>query len=192
VHRPVIGFDAVMHSGLWLTTPGRTMLDVAHAMPDDDLVVIGDHVARIRGGVQDLWDEIDRCPRHRQRRRVRWALRRVRVGVDSPQETRLRLAIVRCGLPEPMVDVPVRDAGGGWIGQADVGYRRARVAIQYEGDVHRSTPRRWRQDIARDEAFVEVGWRVLRATADDVRWPSAFCRRLAAALAAARCDVADS
>jgi hypothetical protein len=191
VHRPVLGFHAVMHGGLWLTTEGRTLLDVARALPDDDLVVIGDHFARTPAGVQRLWDEVDGCPRHRQLRRVRRALRRVRPGVDSPQETRLRLAIVRCGLPEPVVDVPVRDAGGGWIGQADLGYRRARIAIQYEGDVHRSTPRRWRQDIARDESFADVGWRVLRATADDVRWPYAFCRRLAAALAAAGCDVAD-
>ena len=192
VHRPVLGFGSVPHRGLRLTTPGRTLLDVARALPDDELVVIGDHFARTGPGVRSLWCAVENCPRHPQHRRVMRVLGRVRVGVDSPQETRLRLVIVRCGLPEPMVDVPVRDSAGGWIGQADLGYPRARVAIQDEGDVHRSTPRRWRQDIARDEAFVAVGWRVLRATAEDVRRPRTFCQRLAHALAAAGCDVSDA
>jgi hypothetical protein len=108
----------------------------------------------------------------------------LRPGVDSPQETRLRLIIVRAGLPEPDVNVPVFDAAGEWIGSPDLGYGAYRIALQYEGDVHRSNPRRWRQDIARDEAFADAGWLVLRTTADDVARPSRFLHRLTRALVA--------
>jgi hypothetical protein len=106
------------------------------------------------------------------------ALGRARDGVDSPQETRLRLGIVAYGLPEPDVAVVVRDRHGEWLGVVELGYRKRRVLIQYEGDLHRTSRRRWRQDIARDEAYIAEGWRVLRATADDVDRPARFCHRL--------------
>lgn len=53
-------------------------------------------------------------------------------------ETRTRLLLVFAGLPCPETNVPVFDDHGQWIGRPDLAYRRLRLAIQYEGDVHRT------------------------------------------------------
>lgn len=181
VHRTRLPLDRELVAGIVTTSAGRTMLDLAGGMHDDELVVVGDHLARWYGGVATLTADVVGVARHPGAARVRRALARVREGVDSPQESRLRLAIVRFGLPEPEVNVTVLDQAGEWLGQADLAYLRHRVAMQYEGDVHRSR-RRWRQDVARDEAYRAEGWQVLRATADDVLRPRRFCLRLEQAL----------
>lgn len=182
MHRSGIPFEACLRGGLRVTSPGRTLLDVAPGLTDDELVVAADHLARIGGSVASLRREVEATARHRAARRVLRALERARDGVDSPQETRLRLGIVASGLPEPDVALVVRDRHGEWLGVVELGYREQRVLIQYEGDAHRTNPRRWRQDIARDEAYLAEGWRLLRATADDVERPARFCHRLQQAL----------
>lgn len=50
----------------------------------------------------------------------------------------------------------------------DMTYPEARIAIEYDGDVHRTDPRTWRRDIARKQRLEELGWRVIVVTADDV------------------------
>lgn len=109
------------------------------------------------------------------------ALGLARVGVGSPAETRLRLLIVRAGMPEPVVDHPVT-VGGGRVWHPDLAFPAARVAIEYEGDGHRERAR-WRRDIARREAFEDAGWRVVRVTAEDLDDPSRLIERLSRLLA---------
>jgi hypothetical protein len=89
---------------------------------------------------------------------------------------------VDAGLPEPEVNRPRFDAVGGWLGSPDLGYEEYQVAAQFEGDVHRTSRTQWRKDIARDEAFRDAGWLVLRATGDDVARPGRFLHRLTRAL----------
>jgi hypothetical protein len=182
VHRSAVPLVPVSVHGVSITAPGRTLLDMAALVTRDELVVVGDHLVRRAGSVDALAAEVLALTTHPGRRRAASALPLVRLGVDSPQETRLRLAIVRFGLPEPQVALTVLDRAGEWLGEADLGYRWARVAIQYDGDIHRTSRRRWRQDIARDEAYRAEGWRVLRATGDDVDRPRRFCTRLEQAL----------
>lgn len=95
--------------------------------------------------------------------RMRAALTAAREDVDSPRETRLRLSIVAAGLPEPEVHptIPV----GGYAVHPDLGYPDLRIAIEYEGDEHRTDPQRWAQDIERYEILQQLGWIVLRVTA---------------------------
>jgi len=46
----------------------------------------------------------------------------VRIGVDSPLETRLRLLIVLAGLPEPKVNHQLRDQHGDVVMRFDLSY----------------------------------------------------------------------
>lgn len=96
-----------------------------------------------------------------------WALPRARRPVDSPQETVLRLGLVAAGLPEPTVQPPVATVAG--IRHPDLGYLDDRVLLEYLGDVHRTDPRTWRQDLVRVQLFEDAGYRVLLVGADDVR-----------------------
>lgn len=102
-----------------------------------------------------------------------WALERVRSPVDSSKETFLRLGLVEAGLPEPDVQVPVVTAGG--LKHADLGYPDARVLIEYQGDEHRTSRRRWLDDLTRRQLFEDAGYLVIEVGADDM-YPD--CRAL--------------
>ena len=98
--------------------------------------------------------------------RARSALRDVRVGAESPMETRLRLLLMRSGLPEPQLNPAV--TAGGRVLHPDILYPAWRVAIEYEGDHHRTDDRQWRDDILRAEWFAHGGWHVVRVTKHDL------------------------
>ncbi|MBN9612801.1 MAG: hypothetical protein J0H64_04975 [Actinobacteria bacterium] len=105
----------------------------------------------------------------------------LRSPVDSPPETLLRLLIVDAGLPEPMVNCPVRV--GGRVLHADLGYPQLKIAIEYEGGYHFDGGHtQARRDVHRWEAMHDAKWRVLRVTALDLQDPRAFLARLAAAI----------
>ena len=100
--------------------------------------------------------------------RLREALPMIRVGPLSRRESLLRQRIIRAGLPEPEVAFVIRDARlAGFEPTVDLAYPAYRVAIEYEGDHHRS-PDQFRRDIARYERLQDVGWIVIRASAIDV------------------------
>ncbi|MEP6843059.1 MAG: hypothetical protein ABJA11_06030 [Pseudolysinimonas sp.] len=109
--------------------------------------------------------------------RAIWALDRIRSGVDSLTETELRLLLVRHRLPEPTVDceIPVAD---GLILHADLGYANTKIALEYEGDEHRTNRKRWMRDIRRRELMEDAGWRVIRVVQADLDDPAALVARI--------------
>lgn len=142
-----------------------------------ELVVAGDHLVtgprtgRGRRGLarvtieelQAVLREHQRSPGHAP---ARWALSRIRCGVDSRRETFLRLLLVDGGLPEPAVDVPVATAIG--LLHADLGYPELKIALEYEGDGHRTDREQWQYDVRRREAMEAAGWTVIRVVAADL------------------------
>lgn len=154
--------------GLPVTTPGRTWADLAGELGRDDLAILGDAILRNgRTTCADLAAELDRVRRRRGIRLARRVLPLLESRVDSPMETRVRLLILDAGLPRPVVNRPVVDSAGGWIACPDLQYPQFRVAIEYEGEHHR-TPAQQRKDIRRDEQYREEGWILIKVTYADV------------------------
>jgi hypothetical protein len=163
-----------------LTLPGdiRVLLP-EHAwvqLPGDvqprELVVAADALMRRHGGVCRP-DQLDRAvadlrPGTRGVRRLRAALERARPGTDSCMETRLRWVLVEAGLPCPAVNQLVRAPDGTVVALPDLSYPAHRVAVEYDGDVHRTHRATWRRDITRRQELEAHGWRVVTCTADDV------------------------
>ena len=118
VHRMKLFTDEVTTvDGIPVTTPERTWLDMAELLSVDELVVMGDSCVRMPRAefedrdmplcsLADLQRMIDRHKGKRGLRKAKEAIKFIRVGADSPQETLLRLAMVRAGLPEPELNVP--------------------------------------------------------------------------------------
>lgn len=100
-------------------------------------------------------------------RTVRDALALAREGVESPKETETRLLLVDGGLPEPSVQHEVRD-GGRFIARVDLAYPQLKIAIEYEGDGHRTDKAQWRIDIQRQRELEGLGWIVIRLTESDL------------------------
>lgn len=150
--------------------PGRT---VGHEW----LVAAGDFLVtgpRVGGGgrgaplctIEDLRTAVDRRRGTRGVRALERALVDVRGPVDSPRETLLRLGLVAHGLPEPEVQLPVLTRAG--IRHADLGYRRARLLLEYQGDEHRLSRKRWLADLTRIQLLQDAGYRVMLVGADDL------------------------
>jgi hypothetical protein len=162
--------DVVVGARLSCTSPLRTWFDLACILSLDDLVIAGDFLVRRRDALTTLGALDDYLAGKRGRMGYRRAMRArslIRANTDSPKETELRLLLVRRGLPEPGINVPLLDGNGGWIQDPDLSYAREKVAIQYDGG-HHADPAQRRSDIFRDEAARDAGWRVVVLTQKDL------------------------
>lgn len=160
-----------------------------------ELVVLGDAIVsaaanypgrRIRGplaSLDALREQVDAWVGRSGAAALRAALSQIRVGVESPRETDMRLLIVAAGMPEPEVQVEVFDPVTGLLlGRADLAHREQRVVEEYEGDGHRSKEQ-WDRDIQKYRDFERVGLHVVRATNRDfVPSPDRWLADLAATL----------
>lgn len=175
--------------------PAHVWLQLATMLDHGDLVAVGDRwVTAQRDGaarrppvttLDELHAVVGAAAGGRGVARARAALRAVRVGPESRMETQLRLLLVRSGLPEPLVNPPVHIEGRDY--HPDLAYPDERVVIEYQGEEHRSDPRRWRDDMRRRERFESAGHRVIEAHAGDVfAEPEAFLARVCHVLAQRR------
>jgi hypothetical protein len=132
-----------------------------------DLVIFGD--AGVRRGWVTPQQLVARAGHATGRgsRLVARAAGLVRRRVDSPMETRLRLLLVLAGLPEPEVNEPITDMNG-WLATPDLSYPSLRIALEYDGDHHRTDRRQWSGDKRRRRLVRDLDWEVLECTADDV------------------------
>ncbi|WP_460936142.1 hypothetical protein [Phycicoccus ginsengisoli] len=160
-------------SGLRVVSAVDTWVDLGDRLGVEDLVVVGDWVARRAGTSELLARALARRGPVRVVRRLREALRWVRVGADSPMETRARLVFVRHALPEPELNVEVMAAdGSGFLCRSDFLWRRARVIGEYQGEHHFTSFRRGDDDISRRLLAEDDGWKYLEITKSDLSNPA--------------------
>lgn len=173
--------------GLRATSPARTAFDLASRYPLGRAVAAIDALARAtRLTMAEVQLLADRHPGHRNIRQARKALTLVDAGAESPRETWLRLLVIEAGYPRPQTQIPIRGPYGELVGIVDMGWRELRLALEYEGDHHRTNRRVFNNDIARYEAMTtDLDWIVIRVTGQDT--PGGILGRLAAAWARRAC-----
>lgn len=169
-HRARFGTVRMSHSrGVPISHPADTFVALGTVLTVDELVIAGDALVGWLGWL--TIDELSAAVRRRRRIRgivkLRAALAEIRTGSRSPGETRTRLALVRHGLPEPVLNHDVV-VDGRWIACVDLAYPQARVAIEYESDLHRTDARTFKKDLTRGEHLKDVDWWLVRSTADDL------------------------
>jgi very-short-patch-repair endonuclease len=172
-------------NGMQVTSPLRTALDLARHHPLDPAVTTIDALLR---ATRTTVAEVELlAARHRGRKgicRVRTALELVDPGAESPRETWLRLLLVRAGFPRLETQLPVIDEFGQTVARVDMGWRDLKIAIEYDGDHHWTNRRQLANDIRRTKLLKELGWVVIRVTAEDA--PGTILRRIESALARRR------
>lgn len=126
-----------------------------------DLVVVGDWLVRRRGISPTQLVRACERSRHKDARKALAAARFVRRDVDSPMETRLRMLLVLAGLPEPEVNLTVRDEEGEVVRKYDLSYPLARVAVEYNGKLHVEVVENWEHDLERRADMDEDAWRLI-------------------------------
>ena len=185
VHRArLAGPDVLRRCGVPTTTPEATALDLAGRLEGDHAVVAVDRV--LSTGLVDLVPLRARAAqatgRGSARARAVCALADERS--ESPQETRLRLLVVRSGLPAPVPQFSVR-VDGRFVARVDLAWPDQRVAVEYDGRWH-AEPGQFARDRQRLNRLQAAGWRVVFVTAEDLHRPHELLARIEQALASAR------
>jgi hypothetical protein len=168
--------------GMPVTTPTRTVLDLGCWYPMTSAVAAIDSLARateIKAADVELLAQ--RYPGRRGIARARLAITLFDAGAQSPKETWLRLVLINAGLPRPQTQIPVRDETGNAIAYLDMGWEDVKVAVEYDGDQHRSDRYQYNWDVRRSEILHRLGWTVIRVVAADR--PADIVRRVKSALA---------
>jgi hypothetical protein len=174
--------EICIKSGMRVTTPARTALDLACRFPTDAAVAAIDALARVtRLKMADVELLADRYRGRHGLPKARETLDLVDAGAESPRETWLRLIFIRNEFPRPTTQIPVYDEYGGLVAELDMGWEDIKVAAEYEGDHHRSDPDVFNKGIRRHDDLTELGWLVVRVTKRDTE--GAVIGRVAAAFA---------
>ena len=178
----IVDDEVAVINGFLVTTPARTALDIACRYPLGKAVAAIDALARATHlKMADVELLADRYKGRRGIRKARTVLDLVDPGAESPQETWLRLLVIRNGFPRPQTQIPVHDEYGVLVAVLDMGWEDIKVAADYEGDHHRTDRRRFNRDIRRHEDVTELGWIDVRVTSQDTE--GGIVQRLAAAFA---------
>ena len=165
-----------------VTSPARTALDLGCWYPTMTAVAAIDALARATDvKAADIEVLTQRYPGRRGIARARRAVGFFDAGAESPKESWLRVVLMKAGLPRPQTQIPVRGEFGELIAYLDMGWEDVKVAIEYDGDQHRSDRRQYTWDIRRLEMVECLGWIVIRVVAADK--PTDIIRRVRAALA---------
>lgn len=152
--------------GIPVTTPARTAVDLACWYPTMVAVPALDALARAtKFSVSDTQLLMQRYRGRRGIRRAAVSLELLDAGAESPKESWLRLILIRAGLPRPTTQIRVYDAATDMTAYLDMGWAELKVAVEYDGDHHRSDPLQWRYDAKRHEMLQRRGWIVIRVLA---------------------------
>ena len=167
--------------GFPVAPPVETWIQLGAVLALDDLIVAADGLLRRKRPLatfEGMALAVSTAYRRPGLRTLRAALEEVRPGTDSPQESRARLIITRAGLPEPVIGFAVHDGKGDFVGTPDLFYPKHRIALEYEGDGHRTDAQAFNDDIERAELFQEAGCRYVRITRDHVNQPHRLVARV--------------
>jgi very-short-patch-repair endonuclease len=165
--------------GLAVTTPERTAFDIGRREPHRVAVARLDALARVTGFKRDgVMSVVDRHAGARGLRNLETALELVDAGAQPPRETYLRLLLIEAGLPRPQTQIPVMTDEDTYY--LDMGWKDCMVAVEYDGEHHRTDSLQYRNDIRRLEALERMGWIVIRVVAGD--HPAVILRRVRSAL----------
>lgn len=167
--------------GTRVSTPATAWYECRTVLSVRALVILGDHMVGV--GRLTTLEQLSTTIRAGDRDvvRARAAVERIRIGAESPTETSIRLAVVDAGFPEPELNVDVHASDGRFIGRADMAWPELRIALEYDGDHHRTDRRAFHNDRRRANDFTVEGWAVIRTTSVDLSHPARFLGQLRSA-----------
>ena len=172
-------------NGLPVTSLARTAFDLARQLPTAEAVARLDALMRATPfSSEDVMVLAKRYAGARGLRKLRTSLPLVDPGAASPRETWLRLLLIDAGLPVPTTQIPVQ-ANWRLVAVLDMGWEEYKVAVEYDGDHHRTNRRQYARDQDRLLRLEELGWVVIRVIAEDK--PDDVVRRVRGALARREC-----
>jgi hypothetical protein len=156
-------------SGLWVTTPLRTLVDCAGLLAPDALVCALDAALHRRlVSPRDLRHAVEALQGRAYSITLRTAVELTDGRAESPPETLARLLLLPA-LPRLEPQVELFDPAGRLLARFDLGDREARLAVECDGKAAHAGEVMVAKDRRRDRRTEDYGWRTERVTWFELR-----------------------
>lgn len=171
--RRIDPLDATVRSGIPVTGPARTLLDLAEVLAERDM-----DAALAEAAIEDLADRaaLEAVIARSHGRRGAAILSRLLDDVEptrSALEREFRSLVRAHGLPRPVLNGRVNGY------EADAHWPDVRLVVEIDGYAYHGTRKAFEDDRERDAELQACGWRVVRITFRQLRRrPAAVAGRL--------------
>jgi hypothetical protein len=168
--------DCTIVEGIPATTVERTIFDLASVCsPFTVELAIDNALRRDLTTLDELGVMLRRVgKRGRKGTKLLRSLLAERDPLYAPTESERELMLLRLlrehGLPEPERQFSVHDNEGNFIARPDLVYRDLKIAMEYDSYQHHVGKHPHVRDNRRRNAMTGIGWAVLVATAEDLRY----------------------
>jgi very-short-patch-repair endonuclease len=157
--RTLTARDVTRHHGIPVTTPARTLLDLADVIDDRALArALNEARVQRRVGIEDVVDLLARSPGRRGAPRLHALIARPDAPTRSVFEDAFLAFTERHHLPRPEVNQHV--AGH----EVDMLWRRERLIVELDGQAYHDHARPFERDRDRDADLLAAGLPVVRVT----------------------------
>lgn len=155
--------DVVQHLGVPVTSPERTVLDLARYLPAYLGLATADAFAHRRlVDLDQLRARVEQFQGGRWIDRARRVLALADARAESFGESWLRLRIIEAGFPCPEPQVWIVDADGVGVYRLDLGWEELRIAVEYDGEeYHSGDDDRQHDEQRREDLAKRFDWEVL-------------------------------
>ncbi|WP_203177823.1 PDDEXK family nuclease, partial [Micromonospora parastrephiae] len=156
--------DPVLLAGVPCAPAARCAVDLARSLRRMDAMPLLDLCLRV-GACQpeELRVEVARHERLRGVCQARELVPRADPRAECRQESQLRLVLIDGGLPPPEPQLWVPDSNGVPLYRLDLGYRKRRVGVEYDGTSHLDRDH-LRHDRSRMNWLAANGWQMRHFT----------------------------
>jgi hypothetical protein len=152
--------DMMRRYGLPVTTPARTVIDLARTLPLAEGVVAADSAIRKRlTSVPELRAVLAAGPRRRGNTRAVLVAGLADGRSESALESIARVAFGQCGLPPP--DLQVWLPPGQPVGRVDFYWEKYQTIAEVDGAMKYEDPVRAKMQLHRDKLLREAGYEVV-------------------------------
>jgi hypothetical protein len=179
--------EIVVLGGHRVTSPARTLVDLARSGSFEEALVATDHALHHQRVSRDeLRASMDRAPRRKGMRSARQVVVFADGRAESAGESRSRLLIARQLLPVPDLQVAIRTRNGVVVAHSDFGWPQYRTVGEFDGFEKYSRSLRPGESVGdrihaekiREDLIRELGWNVVRWTWSELDEPEALAQRI--------------
>jgi hypothetical protein len=154
--------------GIRVTTPARTVVDLARVLPFMDAVVVADSAIRKLKASKEQMRRVLRACRHWPGATAADRVIDFSSGLsESALETCGRVKFAEAGLPRPQLQAEFHDSEGNFIGRVDFFWPEYKTIVEADGMLKYDDPANpgaMRDQFRRDRLLRELGYKVVHFT----------------------------
>jgi hypothetical protein len=183
--------DLATIDGVAVTSLGRTVLDLCRTLPIEQAVAAGDRALAYGLVVEVLEQALIQLGRSPGVRSARRAIQLMDARSESAGESVSRVRIISDGLPVPKPQEVIRTPAGVFVARVDFCWKKQRTVGEFDGKIKYGRllkPGQRVEDVVyeekrREDAFRDLGWKVVRWLWEDLYRPGVLRDRLQRAFA---------